>query len=220
MRSYVRREGRITPGQEQALAALWPSYGIDPDTLRGQSLAHFFGREAASHLEIGCGNGDTLLALAQSEPGNNYLGIEVHRPGLGSLLRRAQALGLRNIRLLNGDAAEMLSRLPAREFECLYVFFPDPWPKKRHHKRRLLQPDFARLLCDRLAAHGRLFLATDWEDYALHIVQVMRDVPGLINLAGAALWSPRPRWRPLTRYERRALGLGHRIYDLAYGRIG
>jgi len=209
----------MTPGQEHALAELWPRYGIDPGALERQSLSCFFGRAAASHLEIGCGNGDTLLALAQSGPDNNYLGIDVHRPGLGSLLRRAHKLGLYNIRLLNGDAAETLALLPAREFEHICVFFPDPWPKKRHHKRRLLQPDFAGTLCDKLASHGRLFLATDWEDYARQMAEVMHGVHGVINLAGAALWSPRPHWRPLTRYEQRALKPGHRIYDLAYGRI-
>jgi tRNA (guanine-N7-)-methyltransferase len=217
VRSFVRREGRMTPGQEHALVELWPRYGIDADALRRQPLPHFFGREAASHLEIGCGNGDTLLALAQTHADNNCLGIEVHRPGLGSLLRRADKLGLRNIRLLNGDATETLALLPPHEFERICVFFPDPWPKKRHHKRRLLQPDFARMLCAKLAAHGRLFLATDWEDYALQMMEVMRAIPGMINLAGVALWSPRPHWRPITRYEQRALKLGHHIYDLAYG---
>lgn len=219
VRSFVRREGRLTPGQEHALAALWPGYGVDRDALARQPLSDFFGRAAACHLEIGCGNGDVLLALAQNHPDNNYLGIEVHRPGLGSLLRRAAELGLHNIRLLNGDAAETLALLPAHGFERICVFFPDPWPKKRHHKRRLLQPDFARVLCAKLAAHGRLFLATDWEDYALHMMEVMRATPGMINLAGVALWSPRPHWRPVTRYEQRALKLGHRIYDLAYGRV-
>lgn len=219
VRSYVRREGRITAAQQRALAELWERYGC-PSCDEPLDLDRLFGRPAPRHLEIGCGNGDFLLAAAQAHPENDYLGIEVHRPGLGSLLLRAQAADLRNLHILNRDAAEALAaQLPEDAFECAYLFFPDPWPKKRHHKRRLIQTDFAQRLQTRLRPHGRLFIATDWEDYALHIVEVMGAQDRLVNLAGAAIWAPRPKLRPLTRYENRALRLGHTIRDLIYGRI-
>jgi len=217
VRSFVRREGRITTAQERALTELWHRYGC-PDTNQPLDLGMLFGRAAPRHLEIGCGNGDFILDAAVAHPENDYLGIEVHRPGLGHLLHRASECGVRNLRVLNLDAAEALARLlPAQAFECTYVFFPDPWPKKRHHKRRLLNPERARLLRALLAPHGRLFVATDWDDYAQAILEALATVPGLVNLAGAAVWSPRPRWRPVTRYERRARRLNHAIRDLAYG---
>lgn len=218
VRSFVIREGRLTEAQARALELWLPHYGVpvgdhvDP--------AKIFGRIAPCHLEIGCGNGEAILAMAQAHPENNYLGIEVHRPGVGSLLLRAHALGLDNLRIVVADAAEAVSTmLPARAFECIYVFFPDPWPKKRHHKRRLLNPPFLTLLAARLQGNGRLFVATDWEDYARHILEAAAATPALTNLAGPTGRSPRPRRRPVTRYERRALRLGHPIYDFTFANV-
>jgi tRNA (guanine-N7-)-methyltransferase len=218
LRSFVRREGRMTVAQERALTDLWERYGVAGcDGVLDFTL--LFGRQAPCHLEIGCGNGECLLTLAAAHPENNFLGVEVHRPGIGSLLLRAAQQGLTNLRILNGDAAEVVRwRLPAASLECIYIFFPDPWPKKRHHKRRLLQPEFLAVLGDRLQAPGRLFIATDWRDYAEHIAAALAQVPGLTDLAAPAPYAPRPAWRPLTRYERRALDLGHTVRDFLCGR--
>lgn len=218
MRSFVIREGRMTPAQARALTELSPRYGVQiADT--EIDLYALFGNRAPCHLEIGCGNGDCIISLAQANPGNNYLGIEVHRPGVGSLMLRAAALGLRNLRILNRDAVEAVAvQIPVASIDQIYVFFPDPWPKKRHHKRRLLQPDFIAALRERLRASGRLFIATDWQDYADHIGRAMAQVGGLVNLAAPAAYAPRPAWRPPTRYERRGGRLGHVVRDFVYGR--
>jgi tRNA (guanine-N7-)-methyltransferase len=216
VRSFVRREGRITPGQRRAIEQLAEIYCVD-----GQetplNLSGLFGRQAPYHLEIGCGAGETILALARQHPENNYLGIEVFRPGIGRLLHRAAADGLTNIRIIQDDAVATLeTQIPDASLEGIYIFFPDPWPKKRHHKRRLVQKDFALLLKRKLLPHGRIFIATDWADYADQIVEVMEAQAGFTNLAGPGNAAPRPRWRPTTRYERRALGLGHTVRDFVF----
>ena len=210
IRSFVRREGRITPAQQRALTGLWPDFGLD---FSGQHLRPevIFGRRAPCHVEIGCGSGDTLVALAGQHPENDYLGIEVHRPGVGHLLTQLQARKLHNVRILRADAVAVLEYLPAASLDGIHIYFPDPWPKKRHHKRRLLQTAFLGTLASRLACQGRLFLATDWQDYADHILECLQGQAGLVNLAGEGRYSPRPLWRPLSRYERRALRLGHEI---------
>jgi tRNA (guanine-N7-)-methyltransferase len=208
----------MTPAQARALADLSARYGV-PIADTEIDLHALFGSHAPCHLEIGCGNGDCVLSLAQANPGNNYLGIEVHRPGVGSLMLRAAALGLRNLRILNRDAVEAVAiQIPISSIDQIYVFFPDPWPKKRHHKRRLLQPEFIAALRERLRANGRLFIATDWQDYADHIGEAMAQVGGLVNLAAPAAYAPRPAWRPPTRYERRGGRLGHVVRDFVYGR--
>jgi tRNA (guanine-N7-)-methyltransferase len=215
VRSFVIREGRMTEAQSRALEEWLPMYGVPA----GQTVepAVLFGRVAPCHLEIGCGNGEAILAMAQAHPENDYLGIEVHRPGIGALLLRAHALGLRNLRIVAGDAAEVVAtRLPYHAFECIYVFFPDPWPKKRHHKRRLLKPPFLAQLAAKLCTHGRLFIATDWEEYAGDILEAAARTPSLANLAGPGGRAPRLGRRPLTRYERRALRLAHPIFDFIF----
>lgn len=183
-------------------------------------LARLFGREAPVHVEIGFGNGEALAAMAAAHPENNYLGIEVHRPGVGSLLRRVGAEGLSNVRLAGVDAVELLTRVPDGVLGAVYLFFPDPWPKRRHHKRRLVQPEFARLVRRKLEIGGVWRLATDWEDYARHMLEVLTADPGFENLATDGTFVSRPQVRPLTRFEQRGRKLGHTVRDLAFRRIG
>jgi tRNA (guanine-N7-)-methyltransferase len=207
----------MTPAQDRALAELSARYGAASADV--ENFDSFFGRHAPVHLEIGCGNGECIVALASANPDNNYLGIEVHGPGVGSAMLRAAELGLRNLRIIRCDAVEVLTRqIPPRSVDHIYAFFADPWPKKRHHKRRLLQREFLAVLHDRLLPHGRLFIATDWEDYADYIVEESKQVPGLINLAAPSMYAPRPAWRPLTRFELRGLRLGHVVRDFMLGR--
>ncbi len=220
IRSFVRREGRITPAQELALRELWPLYGIEngDDPI---DTTQVFGREAATIMEVGFGNGATLTELAASEPACNFLGVEVYRPGVGRLLRALRQHGLTNVRVFCDDAFEVLSRRIAnRSLTKLLIFFPDPWQKKRHHKRRLIQPEFARLATEKLVEGGTLHVATDWEDYAEHILKVLEAERGLRNLAGDGRYVPRPKYRPLTKFERRSQVLGHPVRDLLFAREG
>lgn len=181
------------------------------------AFERIFKRSAPRILEIGCGAGETLFHLAEMHPENDYIGVEVYRPGIGRLLQALHKRSLYNVRVIADDAVRVLSRcIPHRALEAVYIFFPDPWPKRRHHKRRLLQAHVARLLQMALKEHGRLFIATDWDDYAAHIQNIMNQETELANLAGDAVYAPRPRWRPLTRYESRALRLGHPIRELVY----
>jgi tRNA (guanine-N7-)-methyltransferase len=222
VRSFVRREGRLTTGQARALEELWPRYGVDMPA-KGQWLDFhaLFGRTAPLTVEIGFGNGDSLASMAAAESARNFLGIEVHRPGVGHLLQRIEALGLTNLRVMCGDAVEILERhIHLASVDTIQIFFPDPWPKKRHHKRRLVQPVFVNLLGERLRPGGRLHLATDWEDYALQMLEVMEAAPGFENEAGAGQFSPRPSSRPLTKFEQRGGRLGHGVWDLLYRREG
>lgn len=220
VRSFVRREGRMTPAQRRALAELWPRYGLDASG-PALDLARVFGRAGAVHLEIGFGNGDALLALAQAYPDRDYLGVEVHRPGVGRALHRADAAGLSNLRVFCADANEVLrARIPPNSLDAIYVWFPDPWPKKRHHKRRLVNAAFAALARERLVVGGRLHIATDWADYAHAIVAALSGVPGLRNAAVPGPFLPAPGPRPVTRFERRGQALGHAVFDLVFERTG
>jgi tRNA (guanine-N7-)-methyltransferase len=220
IRSFVRREGRITPGQQRALTELWPRYGIGAGAAP-LDLAAIFGRVAPVHLEIGFGNGEALAALAAAHPENNYLGIEVHRPGVGALLRRLDAQQLTNVRVLNADAGEVLVRqIPDDALTAVYLFFPDPWPKQRHHKRRLVQPEFVALLHRKLKPGGAWHLATDWQPYAEHMLQVLSAAPGWENVCGQGCYAPRAAERPLTKFERRGARLGHAVYDLRFVKRG
>jgi tRNA (guanine-N7-)-methyltransferase len=220
IRSFVMRAGRMTPGQERAVTELWPRYGVDfsPAPL---SLDTLFGRRAPRTLEIGFGNGEHLAALAVAHPERDYLGIEVHRPGVGHLLMLAQGRGLANLRVSSHDAVEVLREQigPAALDEVL-VLFPDPWHKKRHHKRRLIQTSFVELLASRIAAGGVLRLATDWEDYALQMLDVLRGAHATFaNLSPSGDWMPRPEERAPTRFEKRGARLGHGVRDLAFRRL-
>ena len=218
IRSFVRREGRMTDSQKRALEQLWPRFGIDAPAGRAQGalLQKIFGRQAPVVLEIGFGNGEHLLARAQAEADKNFLGVEVHRPGVGRVLNRAAAADLRNLRVACHDAVEVLRDwLPEGSLAEILVYFPDPWPKKRHHKRRLVSPAFAALAASRLVAGGALKLATDWAHYAEQMRAVLDAEP---LLSGGVV--PRPADRPLTRFETRGMKLGHEVADLVYRRVG
>lgn len=219
IRSFVKREGRLTVGQRRALDAGLPLFGLPPGAAPVDPV-QLFGRAAPVHLEIGFGNGAALAAMATAHPENNYLGVEVHSPGVGALLQRVMAEALSNARVATTDVTEVLVRLPPEALACVYIFFPDPWPKKRHHKRRLVQPDFVQALARVLQPGGLLCLATDWEDYARHMLEVLSDAPEFENTAGAAVYAARPAARPLTRFETRGLRLGHTVRDLCFQRRG
>lgn len=219
IRSFVTRAGRITPAQERALVTLWPKYGVEAGAQK-LDCAGLFGREAPRTIEIGFGNGENLLALARAHPERDYLGVEVHRPGVGRLLLGLEEHGLANVRLICHDAVEVLAQqiAPATVQEIL-ILFPDPWPKKRHHKRRLIQRAFVELAASRLSMGGVLRLATDWQPYALEMLAVLGATAGLANLAGAASYVPRPSERVATRFEKRGVRLGHEVWDLAFRRV-
>lgn len=218
IRSFVRREGRMTPAQAAAVREHWPVYGL-PEGDAPLDLDAVFGRQAPRVLEIGFGNGDALLELAQRQPDNDFIGIEVHRPGVGSLLRRAAAAGVVNLRVSTDDAVEVLRDLiPPASLAAVHLFFPDPWPKKRHHKRRIVQAEFVALVADRLIDGGRFHLATDWEPYAEWMREVLTACPALTNTARDGAFTPRPDTRPETRFERRGLRAGFSVKDLIFQR--
>ena len=217
VRSYVLRGGRIGSGQQRALAALGPAFvlpfaetPIDPQAA--------FGRRAPLVVEIGFGMGQATAQIAAAMPDTDFLGIEVHEAGVGALLREIGDRGLGNIRIVRHDAVEVLRRMIApASLAAIHVFFPDPWPKKRHHKRRLIQPDFVALLASRLMPGGRLHCATDWQDYAEQMLAVLSACPALLNTSPRG-FAPRPTTRPLTRFEARGLKLGHGVWDLVFAR--
>lgn len=215
IRSFVRREGRITRAQQEALARLGDSYIISGRDLH--DLDEVFRRRAPRALEIGFGMGDALAVMAKSHPHIDYLGIEVHRPGIGSLLLKLEKDAIDNVRIVCADAVEILSHyLPDASLDAVYLYFPDPWPKKRHHKRRIVQPEFASMLWRKLKPGGVFHMATDWDDYARCMLAVMEATPGYANAAGSGAFSPRPLERPLTNFERRGRCLGHVVRDLVF----
>ncbi len=219
IRSYVMRAGRITAAQQRALSELWPRYGV-AFTPRPLDLDALFGRIAPRTLEIGFGNGDNLLARAVRDPGRDFLGVEVHRPGIGHLLLGAAAAGLTNLRIIAHDAVEVLQRQLADAcLDEVQLLFPDPWPKKRHHKRRLIQPAVIELLADRLRTGGRLHIVTDWQPYA---EQMLVDLNACTRLERAVPDQPSvdpsaaPSERTATRFEKRGERLGHRIHEYLF----
>ncbi len=217
-KSFVLRAGRLSPRQKQGLEQWLPAYQL---TLTDDpwDLAVSFGRNADVVVEVGFGMGQTLITMAQANPQLNFLGIEVHRAGIGSLAADLHDLGIKNVRVAPYDAVEVLTRgISADALAGVNVFFPDPWPKLRHQKRRLIQPDFLRLLISRLRAGGWVHLATDWEDYAMQMLQVLSQHPGLSNQDLNGGFIPRPESRPLTKFERRGLNLGHQVWDLIFTR--
>lgn len=218
IRSFVQRAGRITEGQRRALAELWPRYGIEAGE-EPIDLEAAFGRRAPVTLEIGFGDGESTVALAGQHPERNLLGIEVHPPGVGHCLLLAERAGLTNLRVISQDAIEVLARrLPDACLDEVLLYFPDPWPKKRHHKRRIVQPEFVALLARKLAPGGVFRLATDWAPYAEHMLEVMSASADFENLSPSGDWVERPSSRPITRFERRGGRLGHVVRDLAFRR--
>jgi len=216
IRSYVLRQGRVTAAQRRARDSLLPRFGI-PFSPGPLDLDRAFGRAAPKILEIGFGMGDTTAHIAARHPDNDYLGIEVHTPGVGSLLRRIAELELANVRIIQHDAVEVLEHMIAPgSLAGVHLFFPDPWPKKRHHKRRLLQAPFIELLATRMKPGAHVHVATDWEDYAQQMLEVLAAEPLLANTCDG--YAPRPAWRPQTKFEARGLRLGHRVWDVLFRR--
>lgn len=214
IRSFVLRQGRVSNAQRRACETLLLQYGI-PFSETLLDLDQVFGRKAPKILEIGFGMGESTAIIAQSHPENDYLGIEVHTPGVGSLLNQIEQHGLTNLRIIQHDAVAVLQHmLPAACLDGVHIFFPDPWPKARHHKRRLIQPTLAARLCYHLKPGSYLHVATDWEDYAVQILQVLSEEPQLKNTATD--YAPRPDYRPLTKFEQRGIKLGHGVWDLIF----
>jgi tRNA (guanine-N7-)-methyltransferase len=220
IRSFVLRQGRMSEAQHRYLAEMMPKVGISyrPALL---DLAAPFGRAAPTVVEIGFGMGVASAAIAAARPGDNFIGIEVHAPGVGSLCKLIAEGGPANLRIIQHDAVEVLrDMIPAASLAGVHVYFPDPWPKKRHHKRRIVQPDFVALVAEKLAPGGYLHCATDWEDYAWWMLEVLSAEPNLVNSVASTVagFAARPEWRPETKFENRGIRLGHGVWDLVFHR--
>lgn len=214
IRSFVKREGKLTKGQQNAIDQLWGDFGVDLDDQQ-IDLEQLFQRQAKTILEIGFGNGLSLADMAEAYPQDNFFGIEVHRPGVGSLLVQVKQRGLANVRVSIDDAVQVLQQQIADEsLDRVQIFFPDPWHKKRHHKRRLIKPEFVQTIVQKLKPGGRIHVATDWQNYAEHILQVLSENQNLANLADG--YADKPDYRPDTKYEARGIGLGHGVWDILF----
>ena len=214
IRSFVRREGRLTDAQSSAIESGWPLWGVDftPAIAEWDAI---FGRAAPRFLEIGFGMGGATAEIARHHPANDYLGIEVHRPGVGNLLKLIAQDALTNLRIMSHDAVDVVNEMiEPGSLDGILIFFPDPWHKKRHHKRRLIQPEFVRILATRLKQGGTIHCATDWENYAEQMLEVLSAEPMLENAASS--YAERPAYRPLTKFENRGLKLGHGVWDLVF----
>lgn len=219
IRSFVRRQGRLTKGQQLALDQYWPEMGVEfqPEPL---DLTRLFGREAPVVLEIGFGMGASLVTMAQNNPQQNFLGIEVHAPGVGACLASAKEAEVENLRVMCHDAVEVLEKMiPDYSLRMVQLFFPDPWHKARHNKRRIVQVPFAELVMRKLKLGGVFHMATDWEAYAEHMLEVMSSIDGYQNQSETQNYVPRPETRPLTKFEQRGQRLGHGVWDLMFERI-
>lgn len=217
IRSFVRREGRISKAQLSAWERLWPIYGVSATDEGFLFLETLFGRSADTVLEIGFGDGHSLAEMAKNAPEKNFIGIEVYRTGVGNLLTLIEKHNLSNIRIFCGDAVEVLERkIPDHTLTTLQLFFADPWPKVRHHKRRIVQPAFIKLVAQKLKKDGTFHLATDWMDYAYHMMEVLGESRDFVNISGVDQFTPRPDFRPVTKYEQRGLRLGHQTWDLIF----
>lgn len=218
VRSFVRRIGRITPAQQRAFDAHWSDYGVEYDG-ETRDFAALFGRAAPLIVEIGFGNGEQLLHASEAEPDTNFIGIEVHTPGVGRLMNGLAAQGLRNARLYAHDAVDVLrDEIAEASLAQVRIYFPDPWPKARHNKRRLIQPDLVALIASRLKVGGLLHLATDWEAYAEHMREVMEASADFKNVEAPGAAVERPSWRIQTHFEQRGRKLGHGVWDFVYRR--
>lgn len=219
IRSFVLRQGRMTSGQERAFETLWPRYGIDlPEASVLLDLQALFSPAQQNIvLEIGFGNGESLLSMAQAAPDMGFIGIEVHGPGVGHILMGAEQRDLHNLRIIRADAVTVLrEHIADNSLARVQIYFPDPWPKLRHHKRRIIQQPFTDLLYQKLRLGGELHLATDWEHYAYWMLEILQADKKWQNLGTTDGFAPRPTWRPETKFERRGLGKGHGVWDLRY----
>ncbi|MFQ5609334.1 MAG: tRNA (guanosine(46)-N7)-methyltransferase TrmB [Woeseiaceae bacterium] len=218
IRSFVRRTGRVTSSQRRALDELWPQYGIEYGVAQ-LDLDALFGRHVLCVFEIGFGNGDSLVRQAAANPDRDFLGVEVHEPGVGHCLIAAHAAKVRNLRLIRQDAIEVLqTRIPERSLTRINLYFPDPWPKKRHHKRRIVQPAFLDLCASRLQSGGSLHIATDWQNYAAHIDELLTASADFVCVERREHDGEAPLDRPRTKFEQRGLQKGHRIWDWRFDR--
>lgn len=218
IRSFVLRQGRLTKGQERALETGWPVYGVEYQHNK-LDLSQTFGRaQSKKMLEIGFGMGDATAKIAQTLPDHDFLAVEVHTPGIGGLLKLMQEGNIDNIRIIQHDAVEVLQNMLAdQSLDGVHIFFPDPWHKKRHHKRRLIQADFIKLLCSKLKVGAYIHVATDWQEYAEWVLEVLRAEPMLNNTAQE--YAEKPSYRPLTKFENRGIKLGHGVWDLVFNRV-
>lgn len=219
VRSFVLREGRLTPGQEKAIERSWPEYGLTRN-MGMLDFAEIFGRKAPVVFEVGYGMGHALAQMAAENPIMDFIGVEVHRPGVGALLMEVERLGLTNVRTFCDDAVDILEHcIPSESLHRLQLYFPDPWHKKKHHKRRIVQPHFIDLVRSKVQQGGVLHMATDWEDYAEHMLAVMESVQGWENTSTERPFVQRPEWRPETKFELRGKRLGHGVWDMLYERL-
>ncbi|MEQ1599061.1 MAG: tRNA (guanosine(46)-N7)-methyltransferase TrmB [Methylotenera sp.] len=218
IRSFVLRQGRLTKGQERALETVWPQFGIDY-TENLLDLSQIFHRKDSKKiLEIGFGMGESTTKIAQTLPDYDFLAVEVHTPGVGSLLKQIEELALTNIRIIQHDAVEVLQNMLAdKSLDGVHIFFPDPWHKKRHHKRRLIQAEFVKLLSSKLKVGAYIHMATDWQEYAEWVLEVLNAEPQLQNTAKD--YAEKPSYRPLTKFENRGIKLGHGVWDLVFTRV-
>lgn len=219
IRSFVRRQGRLTKGQQLALENYWLEMGVEFQQ-QPLDMVTLFGRDAPLVLEIGFGMGASLVTMAQNNPHQNFLGIEVHAPGVGACLALAKEAGVENLRVMCHDAVEVLQKMiPDNSLRMVQLFFPDPWHKARHNKRRIVQVPFAELVLRKLKLGGVFHMATDWEEYATHMLEIMRSVDGYVNQSKSHDYVPRPETRPLTKFEQRGQRLGHGVWDLMFERM-
>lgn len=219
IKSYVLRQGKITPGQKNALERYLPVYGIDYQQIP-VNLNDYFGRNNKKIIEIGFGMGHATWQIAKNNPEIDYLGIEVHLPGVGALLMQLEEHSVKNLRVIRYDAVEVIKNMiPDNSIHGFHIFFPDPWHKKRHHKRRIIQDHFVELLAQKLHTGGYIHLATDWEDYAVWMLEILNRQKLLKNSSPSGDYIDRPEYRPLTKFENRGINLGHGVWDLVFEKI-
>mgnify|MGYP000323572570 FL=1 len=218
IRSFIRRQGRATAGQQNAIDNVWDNYCLDPE--KTYDYAQVFGRDAPLIVEIGFGNGSSLAAMAEANPDLNYLGIEVHRPGIGHLMLLLEEKGISNVKIYHHDAIEILEqKIPDHSLSGVHLFFPDPWQKRRHHKRRIVRPSFVDLLNDKLIPDGYFHAATDWDHYAKDMLKTLSANNKLRNTSTNNQYCERPEYRPLTKFENRGVRLGHGVWDLIFKKV-
>ncbi len=216
IQSFVRRSGRLSKAQSTGLNELWPTYGVNLDN-KTINLDELFNKPQSVTLEVGFGNGDSLLEMTLQQPQNNFLGIEVYEAGIGRLINEANKKQICNLKIIKGDAVEILeSNIEDDSISCFQLFFPDPWHKKKHHKRRIIQTSFLDILKNKLINGGIVHIVTDWENYAEHIMETMESHPDFKNTAGGHIYSARPKHRPLTKFENRGQNLGHGVWDIIF----